>query len=150
MAFHFSSPAPRRALIVTALSAALLVPATASLAATPAGPTGTVVGTVSCGADETTAAPNARIAVDGMSLSATPDAAGKFTLLNVPTGQSFNIDALADPSGAVSATRYNVSVSAGAVTDIGNLDLAVCPRPQSVDTSAQPNQWSPDLQGNLY
>lgn len=150
MAFHFSSAAARPALIVTALLAAMLVPATASFAATPSAPTGTIVGTVTCGADESTAAPHATIAVDGMNLTTSPDASGKFTLLNVPTGQLLNIDALADPSGNVSATRYNVSVSAGAVMDIGNLDLAVCPRPQAPDTSAQPSQWSPDQQGNLY
>jgi hypothetical protein len=147
MAFRFSRATPRRALIVTALSAALLLPATASFA-DPS--TGTIVGTVTCGPDEITAASNARIAVDGMNLSTTADAAGKFTLLNVPSGQLLNIDALGDSSGSVSTTRYNVSVVADAVTDIGNLDLVVCPQQQSIDTSAQPNQWSPDLQGNLY
>ena len=150
MVFDFSSTTCKRALIVTALSAALLSPATSSLADTSSAPTGTIVGTVTCGPDETTAAPNARIAVDGMNLSATSDSAGKFTLLNVPSGQLLNIDALADPSGTVSTTRYNVSVTAGAVTDIGNLDLVACPQPQSLDQLPQPNQWSPDQQGNLY
>lgn len=145
MAFHISSSACKRALIVTALSAAMLMPAT-SFADSP---TGTIVGTVTCGADEATAAPNARIAVDGMSLSATSDAAGKFTLLNVPAGQMLNVNVLADSSGSISATRYNVSISAGSVTDIGNLDLVVCPQ-QPADTLPQPDQWSPDQQGNGY
>ena len=147
MTFHVSSGAHRRTLIVTALSAAMLIPATASFADTP---TGTIVGTVTCGADEITAAPNTRIAVDGMSLSATSDSTGKFTLLNVPAGPLLNIAAHADPSGSVSATRYNVSVWAGTVTDIGNLDLAVCPQQQSDVMLPQPSQWSPDQQGNLY
>ena len=151
MAFHLSSPAPRLVLIVvTALSVALVVPATMSLAATPPTPTGTIVGTVTCGADETTPAPSARIAVDGTNLTASPDAAGKFTLLEVAAGPVLNIDALADPSGAVSATRYNVSIPADVVTDIGNLDLPVCPQPQPAAPSFEPNQWSPDSNGNLY
>ena len=150
MAFHVSSVAPMRALIVTSLFAALLVQPRRASPATPSAPTGAIVGTVTCGADEATPALSARIAVDGMNLSASPDAAGKFTLLDVPAGQVLNINAFADRSGAVSTTRYNVSVPAGAVTDIGNLDLAVCPQPQSLDTSPRPSQWSPDQQGNLY
>jgi len=150
MVFHVSSAAHKRALIVTALSAVLLIPATAGFADQSSGPTGTIVGTVTCGPDETTAAPNARIAVDGLSLSATSDAAGKFTLVNVPAGELLNIDALADSAGSVSATRYNVTVSANAVTDIGNLDLVACPQQQPADTLPEPSQWSPDQQGNGY
>ncbi len=134
MTFHFSSAIRRRAVIVTALSAALLAPATTTLAATPFAPTGTLVGTATCGADAVTPAPRARIAVDGMNLSTSTDSAGKFTLTNVPSGQLLQIDALADSSGAVTSIRYNVSVQAGAVTDIGNLDLVACPAPQSTDT----------------
>jgi hypothetical protein len=150
MVFHFLSAAPRRTLIVTALSAALLIPATASFADSSSGPTGTIVGTVTCGADAITAAPNARIAVDGLSVSTTSDSAGKFTLSNVPAGQLLNIDALADPAGSVSATRYNVTISANSVTDIGNLDLAACPQAPAPVVLPEPNQWSPDLQGNGY
>jgi len=140
MIFAFSSAARRRALLVTALSAALLVPATATLAATPSTPTGTLVGTVTCGPDEVTAAPQARIAVDGMDLSTHADASGKFTLLNVPTGQLLQIDAQADPSGAVTTSRYNVSAQAGAVTDIGNLDLVACPTSQpATDVQTAPS-----------
>ena len=130
MSFGFSSAAARRTLLVAALSTALLAPATATLAASPSAPTGTVVGTVTCGPDEDTSAPQARIVVDGMNLSTVADGSGKFTLLNVPTGQLLTIDALADPAGAVTSTRYNVSVAPGGVTDIGNLDLAACTLPQ--------------------
>lgn len=150
MAFHLSSAASRRALLATALFAALLVPATVSFAANPSVSTGTIVGTVTCGADEATPAPSARIAVQGMSVTTSPDTGGKFTLSDVPAGQMLNIDAQTDASGTVSATRYNVSVSAGSVTDIGNLDLAVCPQPQPAAPAFEPNQWSPDQQGNGY
>ena len=51
MAFHGSSAAPIRALMVTSLFAALLVPATASFAARPSVPTCMIVGTVTCYAD---------------------------------------------------------------------------------------------------
>ena len=147
MAFRLSRATASRALIVTALSAVLLVPATVSFAANPSESTGTIVGTVTCGADELTPAASARITVHGMSATASPDAAGKFTLLDVPADQVVNIDAFADPSGGVSATRYNVSVSAGTVTDIGNLDLSVCPQAQPAAPAFEPNQWSPDSSG---
>jgi hypothetical protein len=136
MIFGFSSAATRRALIVTALSAAMLVPATSTLAAAP---TGTVVGTVTCGPAQETPAPQATIAIDGMRLSTTADSAGKFTLTNVPAGQLLSVDALADPAGAVTTTRYNISIAPDTVTDIGNLDLVACPSIQPADTTPMPS-----------
>jgi hypothetical protein len=133
MKFHFSSAA-----VVTALCAALLVPAASTFAAPQPAPSGTIVGTVTCGADEQTPAPLARIAVEGMQLSTTADGSGNFTLVNVPSGELVTVDALTDASGAAVTSRYNVSVQADSITDIGNLDLTVCPSPQT-----QPAETSP-------
>jgi hypothetical protein len=137
MRLHLTSAARRRALIVVALCSALVVPATASFAAPDSQTTGTMVGSVTCGPAEETPAAQARIAVEGMDLATSTDSAGKFTLANVPTVQFLTVDAMADPSGLGVVSRYNVAVQPGAVTDIGNLDLSVCPQPQPALSSEQ-------------
>ncbi len=124
------------AALVAVLCAALIVPAASSFAATQTSPTGIVIGTVTCGPAEETPAPQARIAIEGIDLATSADSSGKFTLVNVPTGQFLTIDASTDPSGAEVTSRYNVSVQAGSITDIGNLDLTVCPAAQSQPTDA--------------
>jgi hypothetical protein len=135
MAFSLSSVAGRRLLIVPALSAALLAAATTSSFATPVPPSsGAVTGTVSCGASADTAAPQATVAIAGTELVAHTDGTGKFTLSQVPVGQTLTVEALADPSGSVIATRSAITLQAGETLDVGNLDLAACPVPAAPDT----------------
>jgi hypothetical protein len=114
-----------RAAVVGLLACSLLVPAAAS--AGPLVPSGTVVGTVTCGADEVTHAGNVVVMIEGLGLSTHTDAAGKFRLIGVPTAQGLTIDALGSPDAFTTASRSNVAVQAGQTVDIGNLDLSVCP-----------------------
>ena len=91
---------------------------------TPGQPTGTLVGSVTCGPnDQSTDAP-ATVAIPGTDLSTHADASGDF-VLPVPASQTFTIEALS-PSGANLASRTDVSVGAGQTLDVGALDLAVC------------------------
>ena len=115
-------------LTIAMLAGSLLVPAAASAAP---GPSGTLVGTVTCGAAEETHAANIRVAAEGLSLSSHTDGTGKFTLSNVPASQSFTIAAVGSPDAFSVASRANVTVQPGQTLDIGNLDLAVCSRPAS-------------------
>ena len=113
-------------LTIAVLASSLLVPTAASAAP---GPSGTLVGTVTCGADEVTHASNIRVAIEGLPLSTHTDGTGKFTLSNVPASQSFTIDAVGSPDAFSVASRANVAVQPGQTLDIGNLDLTVCSRP---------------------
>jgi hypothetical protein len=108
------------------LATSLLVPTAASAAP---GPDGTLVGTVTCGAAEETHAANVRVAVEGLPLSTHTDSTGKFSLSNVPAGQSFTIDAVGSPDAFGVTSRADVTVQPGQTLDIGNLDLTVCSRP---------------------
>ena len=140
MAFSLSSVAGKRLLIVPALTATLMALATTSSFATPVQPNGAVVGTVTCGPSAETAAPQATVAIAGTELVAHTDGTGKFTLPQVPTGQSLTIQALSDPEGSVIATRSAITLTAGETLDIGNLDLAACPTPASPATTT-PDQY---------
>jgi hypothetical protein len=110
------------------LATSLLLPAAASAAP---GPSGTLVGTATCGADELTHAANVRVAIEGLPLSTHTDGTGKFTLSNVPASQSFTLAAVGSPDAFSMASRANVAVQPGQTLDVGNLDLAVCSRPIS-------------------
>jgi hypothetical protein len=110
------------------LATTLLLPTAASAAPVPAG---TLVGTVTCGADEVTHAANIQVSIDGLPLSTHTDATGKFVLSNVPASRSFTINAIGSPDAFSVASRANVALQAGQTLDMGNLDLPVCPRPAS-------------------
>jgi hypothetical protein len=129
----------RSGIAAAVLAATMLVPAAGTSLAVPLPPTstGTLVGTVTCGPSEEAPAAQARVAVEGIDLSARVDPAGKFSLVGVPTEQLLTIDALADPQGAVATSRYDVSVEPGQTLDIGNLDLVVCPSPVPADVFPQ-------------
>jgi hypothetical protein len=126
-----SSTATGRLLISAAASAALLMSAVSSTFAAPVPqqPVATVVGTVTCGADELAPASRAVVTIPGSDLSARADENGKFTLAQVPAGQALTIEAMSDPLGNVVSSRQDISLQAGETLDIGNLDLAVCPQP---------------------
>jgi hypothetical protein len=108
------------------LATSLLLPTAASAAP---GPSGTLVGTVTCGADEVTHAADIRVAVERAPLSTHTDGTGRFTLSGVPADQSLTIAAIGSLDAFSAASRANVAVQPGQTLDIGNLDLAVCSRP---------------------
>ena len=120
------------------LASSLLLPTAAS--AGPLVPSGTVVGTVTCGAAEETHATNIVVMVEGLGLSTHTDATGKFSLTGVPVSQGLIIDALGSPDAFTMASRYNVAVQAGQTVDIGNLDLSVCPAAGRADDDRSPSQ----------
>jgi outer membrane receptor for ferric coprogen and ferric-rhodotorulic acid len=116
-----------RLLSLGLLATAFVLPATALAAPTSA--TGTVVGSVTCGADEATPASHITVAAEGLSLQTTTDGTGHFTLTNVPAGTALTIDAVADPQASVITSRSNVVVQPGQMLDIGSMDVAVCGLP---------------------
>ena len=137
-------PTPRRAIVAGALSLALLLPGSITAAA-QAISTGTVVGAVTCGADEITPAVSAVVHPEGLSMRTQTDAIGQFTLRNVPAGQNLTID-VSDSQGSEQTSRYNVVVSAGATLDIGSMDLVFCPQsatPATDDSDMQQEQRGP-------
>jgi len=126
-------PTPRRAVVAGALAVALLLPGSITAAA-QAISTGTVVGSVTCGADAITPAANAVVTPEGLDMRAQTDGIGQFVLRNVPAGQSLTID-VSDSQGSERTSRYNVVVPAGATLDIGSLDLVFCPQVASPATN---------------
>ena len=125
---------PKWVVIAGLLAGGLLLPGGAFAA--PAGPSGTLVGTVTCGAAEDTHASGIMVVVEGMDLSTHTDGAGKYALA-VPAFASFTIEALGGPGANAVASRYNVVVQPGQTLDTGNLDLSVCPQPAH---DAEPQQ----------
>jgi len=118
-----------RGAAMAALAVGLLMPVSA-LAATTSDPgTGTLVGAVTCGPDEDAPAPSIVVTADGTHLQTLTDSAGRFTLVGVPAGESFRIEAIADPQGSVTSSRFNVNVQPGETLDIGSMDLAICGQP---------------------
>jgi hypothetical protein len=141
-ALHFGL----RAAAAGLLAGSLLLPAMAS--AGPLVPSGSIVGTVTCGADEVTHASNVVVTIDGLGLSTHTDASGKFSLSGVPVAQGLTIEALGSPDAFTMASRYNVAVQAGQTVDIGNLDLSVCPTPGRADDDHSPSQVQIDSFGS--
>jgi hypothetical protein len=105
------------------------MPVVVSAAAQPS--SGTLVGSVTCGAAATTPATNATVVVEGINIATHTGSDGSFTLTGVPAVTDLTIDAITD-SGAVVSSRYHVDLQAGQTLDIGSLDLAICPRPTTL------------------
>jgi hypothetical protein len=79
-----------------------------------------------------------------MKLFVQTDATGKFTLPDVPAGQSFSIDAYSGPDHSVVVSRYNVTIGPGEMLDIGGLNLAVSPEePAPQAPQMTPNEFWP-------
>jgi hypothetical protein len=89
--------------------------------------TGTLVGQVTCGADEAT--PAAHIAVVAGGVQAVTDATGRFMLSNVPTGTPLTVDAIADPQSSLMVARADIVVQPGQTLDVGSLDVVACGQP---------------------
>ena len=135
---------PLRATAVALLTGGLLLPAAAFAA--PGPQTGTLVGQITCGPAEDAPAPRIVVAAEGINLQTLTDSAGKFVLTGLPAGQTFNVDAIADPQRSSVISRFDVSLAPGETLDIGSLDLPICGQP----TPAQPalstqDQPSPDF-----
>jgi hypothetical protein len=118
-----------RATAVAILTGGLLMPLSALAAPTTDTGTGTLVGAVTCGPAEDTPAPAILVTADGTHVQTLTDGAGRFTLVGVPAGQTLRIEALTDPQGSATASRFNVNVQSGETLDIGSMDLAVCGQP---------------------
>jgi hypothetical protein len=118
-----------RAAALAVLAGGLLLPVSALAAPTSDTGTGTLVGAVTCGPDEDAPAPYIVVTAEGTHVQTLTDNTGKFTLEDVPAGQTFRIEALADPQGSVTVSRFNVSVQSGETLDIGSMDLAICGQP---------------------
>jgi hypothetical protein len=137
-----SKLAARAAAIAGLLTCGLLVPVAAS--ATPLPPTGTLVGTVTCGPAEETPAAHVAVVAEGTNFHTLTDGAGKFILTGLPAAQTFTIDALADPEASVVTSRFNVVVQPGETLDIGSMDLSICAQP--VELGPAPDQMPADYQ----
>jgi hypothetical protein len=121
-----------RAAAVGAFASGLLLPS-GVFAAEQGGTTstGTLVGAVTCGADEITPAANAVVSIAGLNMETRTDGGGRFTLTNVPAGQPFRVDAATDQQQSFMSSRFYVVTEPGQTLDIGSMDVAVCPLPSS-------------------
>jgi hypothetical protein len=117
------------------LAGGLFVPASALADSNAGASTGAVVGAVTCGPAEDAPAANIVVSAPGTSLKALTDNTGRFELSGLPAGQTFTINAIADPQGSVITSRYNVSVQSGQTVDIGSLDLSICGQPTQLTTT---------------
>jgi hypothetical protein len=109
----------------------LLSPSGVLAAEGSAGSTGTLVGTVTCGADEITPAGNAVVSVAAFNVETRTGSGGRFTLTDVPAGQRIRIDAATDKQQSSMSSRYDLVTEPGQTLDIGSIDLAVCPSPNT-------------------
>ena len=136
-----------RASVISFFAFGLLLPI-GVLAAGESPSTGTLMGAVTCGADEITPAANAIVSVAGLDVVTRADGSGRFTLTDVPAGQPIRVDAATDPQHSLMSSRYNVVAEPGQLLDIGSVDLAACPPPsaptqvttdQEMEQRANPN-----------
>jgi hypothetical protein len=124
-----------RLLAAGLLGCSLLAPAAVS--AQPSG-TGTIVGTVTCSQGASEVGPNrADVFIQGIDLSTRTIEGGKFTLVGVPAAEVFTVEAVTEPGGAPSGSRFDVSVTPGETLDIGAIDLGLCvePAPGEITTT---------------
>jgi hypothetical protein len=142
MRISYASRNTPRLAAVGILLASLLT--TGSVFAEPAPTSGTLVGSVTCGPNESSLAPNTVVSIAGIDLSTHSDASGGFRLVGVPTGQLFTVEAVSD---SAVADRFNVSAQAGQVLDIGALDLAVCP-PAAANAAPAQDQPTDNREGS--
>lgn len=120
------------AAVVCASAFGWLLPSGVYAANEGGGPTtGTVIGSVTCGADEVTPAGNALVSVAGLNVQTRSDSDGRFTLTDVPAGQQLQLNAADDPQQSSMNSRFNVVAQAGQTLDVGSIDIAVCPPPST-------------------
>ena len=95
------------------------------------GSTATIIGAVTCGADEIAPAGNAVVSVSGLKVQTRTDNGGRFTLSDVPAGQQLRVDAANDLQQSSSNSRFNIVAQSGQTLDIGSIDIGVCPSPSA-------------------
>jgi hypothetical protein len=139
-------PMSRRGVVAGTLALAMLLPGSLQAAAQSAS-TGTLVGSVTCGADAITPAVNVVVAPERLNLQTRTGSVGQFRLSNVPADQSLTIN-VTNPQDSMQISRYNVMVRPGETLDIGSMDLVTCPlvglptQPQD-DSQRQQEQRGP-------
>jgi hypothetical protein len=89
----------------------------------------TIVGQVTCGADELTPASHIVVVAQGIQLQTVTDDTGHYALTNLPSGTPITIEAVADPQASVVVSRGAVVLGSGQTLDVGSMDLAVCGQP---------------------
>jgi hypothetical protein len=121
-----------RSVTIGAFASGLLVPSGVSAATGGVQTsTGTLVGAVTCGADEITPAANAVVSVAVLNMETRSSSGGRFELRDVPAGQPVRIDIAADPQQSFMSSRFDVVVAPGQTLDIGSVDIVACPPPSS-------------------
>jgi hypothetical protein len=119
-----------RAAGLAILAGTLFVPASALAATSSDTGTGTLIGTVTCGPDEDAPAAHIEVTALGSGVQTLTDGTGSFVLVGVPAQQNFRVEAIADPQGSLTTSRFNVSVQPGETLDVGSMDLGICGQPQ--------------------
>jgi hypothetical protein len=114
------------------VTCAFILSSGTAFAAAPA----TIVGTITCGADEATPAAHIAVIAQGLELQTVTDGTGHYALTNLPTGQPITIQAVSDPQASVVVSRTSVTLVSGQTLDVGSMDLAVCGQP----VAPQPDQ----------
>ena len=127
------------------LALAALVGSTSPIYAIDTLPTGTIIGTVTCGDAHDTPSSYATVTVEGTTLTAHASRSGTFSLSGVPAGRLLTVNVLQGSDGGV-GSRYNVSLQPGEMLDIGSLDVPLCP-PSSDTQLVDLTQAPPDLGG---
>ncbi|HEY1296495.1 MAG TPA: hypothetical protein VGJ60_25745 [Chloroflexota bacterium] len=119
-----------RGTVAATFAIGLLLPSTVS-AAVDQTSTGTLVGAVTCGADAITPASDAVISIGVLHIETHTSGDGRFVLTDVPAGQQLRLDAATDPDQSSMSSRFNVMVEPGQTLDVGSLDIAICPAPNT-------------------
>ena len=119
-----------RLMSVGLLTCAFELSSGAAAAAAPA----TIVGHVTCGADEETPAAHILVVAQGLELQTVTDGTGHFALTDLPTRQPITIQAVSDPEASIVVSRTLVTLGSGETLDVGSMDLAVCGQPVAPQT----------------
>jgi hypothetical protein len=109
------------------MTCALLFSSAAASAASPA----SVVGQITCGADEATPAVHIEVVAEGVQVQTQTDDTGRFELMDLPTGTPITIDAISDPQASLIVKRGGLVLEAGETLDVGSMDLPVCGQPMA-------------------
>ena len=102
-----------------------------SSAVASAASSASVVGQITCGADEATPAVHIAVVAEGLQLQTQTDDTGRFELMDLPTGTPLTIDAISDPQASLVVKRGGLVLEAGETLDVGSMDLPVCGQPMA-------------------
>jgi hypothetical protein len=88
-----------------------------------------VVGQITCGADESAPAVHIQVVAEGLQVQTQTDDTGRFELMDLPSGTPVTIDAISDPQASLIVKRGGLVLEAGETLDVGSMDLPVCGQP---------------------